>query len=178
MALDATADVCTSRDCDLATPSTGTFRGAGASLVHSYDISSVPSQCKRTRLSQLHIHHNFPAPKQPNTGMPITLPTPATTASSLRGGLAGHLKARIFRRLDFSATPGKFAAVIVLCRAFYNILLFVAVGYSGRPLLSLLFVVDQLVVMYSVSTIAEAVGTRTVLGVSMVTTFRLNASKW
>jgi hypothetical protein len=117
--------------------------------------------------------------------MPITLPTPATTPgpgpgpspSSLSpdsdsdNNILTSLKARIFRPPAFTTTREKSASAVVLLRAASNFVHFVLYGLSRNPLWCLWPILDQLVIAYAVSFVADARGGRRVFGWGVVSFF-------
>ncbi|KAK4032038.1 hypothetical protein C8A01DRAFT_41532 [Parachaetomium inaequale] len=105
--------------------------------------------------------------------MPITLPTPATTTPSAPSTTTNTstnppavsvtgLKTRLFRPLDLSTARGKSVAATVVLRAVANLVHFILAGLtrSTPSWWCLYYVLDQIVVTYAVSFIADARGTR------------------
>lgn len=108
--------------------------------------------------------------------MPITLPPPATAPSeapsfSPSDNPLTSIKARIFRPPAFSTTREKSASAVVLLRAASNFVHFVLYGLSRNPLWCLWPVLDQLVIAYAVSFIADVRGGREVFGREFVSSF-------
>ncbi|KXX76081.1 hypothetical protein MMYC01_204167 [Madurella mycetomatis] len=103
--------------------------------------------------------------------MPIALPTTeslATPTNHDNRSCLARLRARFFPTLDFSSTPGRSVAAILVIRCIYNIVFFVfsmlgrRIGVEVVATLLLLF--DPLIMAFFLGLIAEAQGERKILG--------------
>lgn len=111
--------------------------------------------------------------------MPIALPTtesPAPPANHDNRSCLARLRARFFPTLDFSSTPGRSVAAILVIRCIYNVMFFALSLVGGRIgveiIATLLLLFDPLIMAFFLGLIAEAQGERKILGAWIVSSPR------